>query len=57
MFCPNGHHHFVIGPEYVAGRAEALMTCLQCGSRFDAYTQFGAFAKARRRARSPTTRC
>ena len=50
MFCPNGHHHFVIGPEYVAGRAEALMTCLQCGSRFDAYTQFGAFAKALRRA-------
>lgn len=41
MFCPNGHNQFVIGPEYVSGRAAALMTCLQCGSRFDAYAVYG----------------
>lgn len=42
MFCPNGHGKFVIGPEYIAGRSVALMTCLQCGSRFDAYTSYGS---------------
>ena len=42
MFCPNGHERFVIGPEYTSGRGTALMTCLQCGSRFDAYSQYGA---------------
>jgi hypothetical protein len=51
MFCPNGHHQFVIGPEYVSGRNSALMTCLQCGDRFDAYAQYGdARPKALRKA-------
>ena len=42
MFCPNGHEKFVIGPEYSEGRSAALMTCLQCGSRFDAYAGYGS---------------
>jgi hypothetical protein len=42
MFCPNGHEKFVIGPEYAVGRIAALMTCLQCGSRFDAYATYGS---------------
>lgn len=50
MFCPNGHHQFVIGPEYVAGRAAAVMTCLQCGSRFDAYETYGSGARVVRKA-------
>jgi hypothetical protein len=50
MFCPNGHIEFVIGPEYAAGRASALMTCLQCGTRFDAYAAFGTSRKAARKA-------
>lgn len=51
MFCPNGHNQFVIGPEYVSGRNAALMTCLQCGARFDAYAQYGdARPKALRNA-------
>ncbi|MEO8540813.1 MAG: hypothetical protein ABI577_13820 [bacterium] len=41
MFCPNGHHQFIIGPEYTVGRTAAIMTCLQCGSRFDAYQVYG----------------
>lgn len=41
MFCPNGHQEFVIGPEYANNRSVALMTCLQCGTRFDAYTFYG----------------
>ena len=41
MFCPNGHEKFVIGPEYEGGRRAAVMTCLQCGARFDAYEQYG----------------
>jgi hypothetical protein len=47
MFCPNGHEKFVIGPEYTSNRREAVMTCLQCGNRFDAYTQYGVGAPAR----------
>jgi len=51
MFCPNGHEKFVIGPEYAAGRAAAFMTCLQCGSRFDAYASYGSpVSKAVRKA-------
>ncbi len=41
MFCPNGHDKFVIGPEYLPGRVAAVMTCLQCGERFDAYAVYG----------------
>lgn len=41
MFCPNGHSAFVIGPEYSKNRSVALMTCLQCGARFDAYSFYG----------------
>ena len=41
MYCPNGHEKFVIGPEYGAARSTALMTCLQCGVRFDAYALYG----------------
>ena len=41
MFCPNGHSEFVFGPEYQSRRAAAVMTCLQCGTRFDAYAQYG----------------
>jgi len=50
MFCPNGHHEFVIGPEYIGGRSAALMTCLQCGSRFDAYSAYGTPVKGARKA-------
>ena len=51
MFCPNGHEKFVIGPEYSEGRSAALMTCLQCGSRFDAYASYGvSVAKVARKA-------
>ena len=50
MFCPNGHHQFVIGPEYTPGRHAAIMTCLQCGSRFDAYATAGAEPKPARKA-------
>lgn len=51
MFCPNGHLEFVIGPEHQGGRAAAVMTCLQCGVRFDAYGHYGlTVAKARRLA-------
>ncbi len=41
MFCPNGHKDFVIGPEYRGRRTAAIMTCLQCGARFDAYELYG----------------
>ncbi len=50
MFCPNGHNQFIVGPEYLGARAEAIMTCLQCGNRFDAYTTFGITPKAVRKA-------
>lgn len=50
MFCPNGHNEFVIGPEYVGKRAAALMTCLQCGERFDAYSAYGTTPVAVRKA-------
>lgn len=50
MFCPNGHSEFVIGPEYGARRSTALMTCLQCGTRFDAYEAYGLQPKAARKA-------
>ena len=42
MFCPNGHEKFIIGPEYGPARSAALMTCLQCGARFDAYASYGS---------------
>lgn len=41
MFCPNGHDKFVIGPEYIGRRLVAIMTCLRCGSRFDAFAHYG----------------
>ena len=50
MFCPNGHLEFVIGPEYTSRRAAAIMTCLQCGTRFDAYATSGAELKPVRKA-------
>ena len=50
MFCPNGHLEFVIGPEYTGRRAAAIMTCLQCGARFDAYAASGAEPKPVRKA-------
>lgn len=50
MFCPNGHKDFVIGPEYTSGRRAAIMTCLQCGIRFDAYASYGLTAPARTKA-------
>lgn len=50
MFCPNGHNQFVVGPEYVGSRAAAMMTCLQCGARFDAYAAYGVAPKAARKA-------
>jgi|GEM_PF-6142928 len=50
MLCPNGHLEFVIGPEYARGRSAAVMTCLQCGARFDAYAAAGASPKAARKA-------
>ena len=50
MFCPNGHNQFVIGPEYGSARSEAIMTCLQCGARFDAYATYGATRRAARKA-------
>ena len=50
MFCPNGHSDFVIGPEYTPRRAAAIMTCLQCGARFDAYATAGANPTPIRRA-------
>lgn len=42
MICPNGHTDFIIGPEYTTARAAAVMTCLHCGSRWDAYATAGA---------------
>jgi hypothetical protein len=50
MFCPNGHLEFVIGPEYTTGRGAAIMTCLQCGTRFDAYATAGLEQKPVRKA-------
>lgn len=50
MFCPNGHNQFVIGPEYGAARSAAIMTCLQCGERFDAYAVYGLAQKRVRKA-------
>ena len=50
MFCPNGHTDFIIGPEYTTGRHAAIMTCLQCGSRFDAYASYGATRTQRAKA-------
>ena len=50
MFCPNGHRDFIIGPEYSNGRSAAVMTCLQCGTRFDAYALFGTSELRRAKA-------
>jgi len=50
MFCPNGHIEFVIGPEYTGNRSAAVMTCLQCGSRFDAYEVAGTVRRSTARA-------
>lgn len=50
MFCPNCQSDFIIGPEYTTSRAAALMTCLQCATRWDAYAISGAGAARRSKA-------
>jgi hypothetical protein len=50
MNCPNGHRDFIIGPEYNSTRTEAIMTCLHCGARFDAYAAVGVGAVRRAKA-------
>ncbi|MGE0599761.1 MAG: hypothetical protein AB7J35_11180 [Dehalococcoidia bacterium] len=41
MICPNCSGNSLIGPAYGKARADALMTCCDCGKSFDAYELFG----------------